>query len=207
MMKFQIEDIDWKKMQGLVPVIVQDDQTYQVLMLAYMNQEALLQTLQTKKVTFFSRSKEKLWVKGETSNHYLELIDLQMDCDCDALLVLVKPQGPTCHLGNVSCFSEAPVNRLNFLTQLELLIEKRDCERPQNSYTSELLNAGVKRIAQKVGEEGVEVALAAVSESNENFANECVDLLYHLLILMRQKRVLIEDVLGILEERMFSHSP
>lgn len=182
-------NIDWKKMNNEVPVIIQNAKTLQVLMLGYMNPEALEKTMQTKQVTFYSRSKQRLWTKGETSANTLTLADISMDCDSDALLIKAIPNGPTCHNNTPSCFNNQRDSDWQFLLELERLIEKRKIARPDNSYTTELFNAGIERMAQKVGEEGVEVALAAVAQSNEKLTEEAADLLFHLLVLLKEKNL------------------
>ena len=196
-------NLNWDKVEGLIPVIIQDQQTLQVLMLGYMNQEALNQTINTKKVTFFSRTKQRLWVKGETSNNFLELIDIQHDCDNDCLLIQVKPLGPTCHLDTTSCFGTTDAPGLGILGKLDRVIAERYQTRPEKSYTTKLFNEGIYRIAQKVGEEGVEVALAGVSGNKENIKNEATDLIFHLLVLLRQTGVSLDDIL--LEARKRFH--
>ena len=158
----QLDALAWDKQDGLLPAIVQDAQTLRVLMLGYMDRAALQATLDTRRVTFFSRSKGQLWTKGEQSGHFLQLVSIEGDCDNDTLLVLVHPQGPTCHLQRTSCFPQAPGD---FLTELDALVAQRERERPAGSYTTRLFEAGMRSIAQKVGEEGVETALAAVAQS------------------------------------------
>jgi phosphoribosyl-ATP pyrophosphohydrolase/phosphoribosyl-AMP cyclohydrolase len=195
-MKENLHNLDWKKVNGLLPVIIQDCATLQVLMLGYMNEEALKQTLETKKVTFFSRSKQRLWVKGEISGNFLELVDIQADCDNDTLLIQVKPLGPVCHLNTTSCFGEADAPGLGILAKLERVIDDRFKTRPEKSYTASLFNEGIYRIAQKVGEEGVEVALAGVSNITEDIKNESTDLLFHLLVLLRQSNIGLDDILN-----------
>jgi len=178
------DTLDWDKTGGLIPAIVQDADNLRVLMLGYMNQGALDKTRQTGKVTFFSRSKQRLWTKGEESGHILQLVDIKTDCDNDTLLILARPHGPTCHLLRASCFPDAPANLISELSQL---IETRERERPEGSYTSKLFNGPLRRIAQKVGEEGVETALAAVTEDDNALIGEAADLVYHLLVLLRAR--------------------
>ena len=185
---------------GLLPVIVQDAGTLRVLMLGYMNPEALEKTLETKKVTFWSRTKQRLWTKGETSGHWLNLVDIGTDCDSDALLVLVNPEGPTCHRGTKSCFSPVE-HKWNFLRELEVLLESRRTADPATSYTASLYARGTKRIAQKVGEEGVETALAATVHDKEELKNEAADLVYHLLVLLADADLELADVIDILRAR------
>ena len=196
-----IENLDWDKMQGLIPAIVQDADSGAVLMLAYMDQEALRKTLETQYVTFFSRSKNNLWVKGESSGYKLVLMEVIADCDADALLVLARPQGPTCHTGDITCFGDAPKTDSEFLHALEALIAERDEQRPEGSYAAELFNVGVKRIAQKVGEESIEVALAAVQGSEEETCEEAADLLFHLLVLLHARKLSLTDVIKVLRGR------
>jgi phosphoribosyl-ATP pyrophosphohydrolase/phosphoribosyl-AMP cyclohydrolase len=200
-------DLDWNKGQGLLPAIIQDAQTRQVLMLGYMNAAALKQTLATRRVTFFSRSKNRLWVKGETSGHVLQLVDVFADCDNDALLMLALPAGPTCHRGTPSCFGDETAPGLGFLAQLERTINQRSNDGDDTSYTRRLLDAGVKRIAQKVGEEGVETALAATAGDAIELANESADLLYHLLVLLRAKGLSLDAPLDVLRQRHRPKSP
>lgn len=191
--------LDWNKVpDGLLPAIIQDVATHRVLMLGYMNREALAATLASGRVTFFSRSKQRLWTKGESSGHVLELVSIAMDCDADTLLVQARPHGPTCHLQRVSCFAHAPADTL---AQLDALIERRSIEKPDGSYTTKLFDAGIKRIAQKVGEEGVETALAAVAGDDAEVCSEAADLLYHLLVLLRARGLGLSDVLQTLERR------
>lgn len=196
-------ELDWEKMDGLLPAIVQDAFDGRVLMLAYMNAEALAGSLDSDRVTFWSRSRQALWTKGETSGNYLQLVEVHADCDGDCLLLLARPLGPTCHRGTDSCFdAETPVlPQLAFLAGLERLVARRDEERPGDSYTTRLLEAGIKRIAQKVGEEGVETALAAVAGEREELAGEAADLLYHLLVLLRAGGLRLADVVEILQAR------
>lgn len=196
-----LPSLDWQKGAGLLPAIVQDADTQQVLMLGYMNAAALEQTLATRRVTFFSRSKNRLWVKGESSGHFLDLVSVEADCDADALLVRARPNGPTCHRGTCSCFSDGGATGVGFLGELERTIVQRIAEGGEKSYTARLVREGVKRIAQKVGEEGVETALAATAGDNEEFAGEAADLLFHLLVLLRAKGLTLGDVTRVLEQR------
>jgi phosphoribosyl-AMP cyclohydrolase / phosphoribosyl-ATP pyrophosphohydrolase len=195
---FEIDTLDWNKQDGLLPAIVQDADTQRVLMLGYLSREALAKTLELQQVTFFSRSKQRLWTKGESSGHTLALVRIETDCDRDTLLVQARPQGPTCHLGAISCFASAPGDAL---AELDALIARREAERPAGSYTTKLFESGVKRIAQKVGEEGLETALAAVAESDEALAGEAADLLYHLIVLLRARGMSLADALAVLEKR------
>lgn len=199
----QAATLAWKKLAGLIPAIVQDAFDGRVLMQAFMSRESLQTTLQTGRVCFWSRSRQALWTKGETSGHFLELVAVHSDCDQDALLVLARPVGPTCHLGLDSCFDAdtATLPELAFLGQLERVIAQRDRDRPQGSYTTRLLNEGPRRIAQKVGEEGVETALAATTGDDTELCNESADLLYHLLVLLRSRAVPLAHVVATLRSR------
>jgi len=199
-----IDMLDWRKMDGLLPAVVQDAFDGRVLMLAYMNREALAYTLETGKVTFWSRSRGALWTKGETSGNSLTLVDVHADCDNDCLLVMAVPDGPVCHRNTNTCYDDSEkevMPRIAFLSRLEKLITERDKERPEDSYTTQLLSAGIKRVAQKVGEEGVETALAAAAGTKEELTNESADLLYHLLVLLRASDLSLADVLRVLESR------
>lgn len=187
--------------QGLLPAIVQDAETHAVLMLGYMNYEAYQKTLQTGLVTFYSRSRQALWTKGETSGHYLRLVELRVDCDGDALLIRALPQGPTCHRGTYSCFSEAGELPGSFLAQLWRIVQARAAEGRDTSYTVQLLRAGMPRIAQKVGEEAVETLIAALAHSPQAVEAEAADLLYHLWLLLWQVGSTPEKVEAILRER------
>lgn len=196
---FDGDSLDWAKAQdGLLPAIVQDASTHRVLMLGYMDRAALAATLASGQVTFFSRSRQRLWIKGESSGHVLALVSIESDCDADTLLVQARPQGPTCHLQRTSCFAQAPGD---VLADLDGLVAARSVERPTGSYTTTLFDAGVKRIAQKVGEEGVETALAAVAGDDAEVCNEAADLLFHLLVLLRARGLGIADVLETLQAR------
>lgn len=194
------EKLDWEKTDGMMPAIVQHAVSGEVLMLGYMNKDALAKTLETGKVTFFSRTKGRLWTKGETSGHFLNLVSISPDCDNDTLLVLVNPIGPTCHKGNSSCFAEASHEWL-FLYQLEELIASRKDADPESSYTARLYASGTKRIAQKVGEEGVETALAATVRDREELKNEASDLVYHLMVLLQDGGLDLGEVIGNLKSR------
>lgn len=193
--------LDWKKGDGLIPAIVQDVATRQVLMLGYMNVEALAVTIETGKVHFFSRSKQRLWKKGETSGNTFKLVNLSADCDSDALLVEVKPKGAACHTGTVSCFGDDPGPGLGFLAHLRAIIRKRKKDKTKGSYVGSLMAKAPKRPAQKVGEEGVEVAMAAVSESKEALTGEAADLLFHLMVLLESRDLSLEDVVDVLRKR------
>jgi phosphoribosyl-ATP pyrophosphohydrolase/phosphoribosyl-AMP cyclohydrolase len=193
-----LQDLDWSKQDGLLPAIVQEAGSGRVLMLGYMNREALAATLASGRVTFFSRSRQKLWIKGETSGHFLQLVSIETDCDNDTLLVQAIAQGPTCHLQRASCFPSAPGN---FLSELDQLIATRHSERPEGSYTTKLFESGLRRIAQKVGEEGVETSLAAVVEDDQALLGEAADLVYHLLVLLRARGLSLADAVAVLERR------
>lgn len=198
-------DIDFNKMNGLVPAIIQDSTTRKVLMLGFMNEEAYRQTLATKRVTFWSRTRSCLWTKGETSGNYLELVSLKADCDNDTLLVEVIPHGPTCHKGTDTCWGETnDRNPLLFLTELQDFIYKRHEEMPEGSYTTSLLKDGTNRMAQKVGEEALEAVIEAVTGNDERLIYECSDMLYHLIVLLTSKGLRIEQIAKELEER---HKP
>lgn len=199
----QLDQLDWSKGDGLLPAVVQHAFDGRVLMQAWVNREALEHTLQTGKVTFFSRSRQQLWTKGETSGHYLELRFLHTDCDNDSLLVLATPIGPTCHRGTTSCFdSEKTVYpQLAFLAELESLVESRHRDRPEGSYTTSLFESGIRRIAQKVGEEGVETALAATGGDDEEVCNESADLLFHLLVMLRARGIPLSQIISTLLHR------
>lgn len=196
--EFDVDTLAWDKQSGLLPAIVQDARTLRVLMLGYMNREALETTLQSGRVTFFSRSKQRLWTKGEQSGHVLEFVSVETDCDSDTLLVQANPRGPTCHLGRTSCFPGAPGSQLG---ALDVLIERRERERPADSYTTRLFEGGTRRIAQKVGEEGVETALAAVAEGDDALLGEAADLAYHLLVLLRARGLGLADLEAALRKR------
>lgn len=194
--------VDYKKYaDGLAPAIVQDAQTGKVLMLGFMNEEALQKTQELGKVTFWSRSKNRLWTKGEESGHFLLLQDIQVDCDNDTLLVKVNPVGPVCHTGADTCWNEKNENSLHFLDTLENIITDRREKAPENSYVSFLFHKGINRIAQKVGEEAVETVIEAKDNDDERFLSESADLLFHYLILLQAKGYHLKDVLAVLEGR------
>ncbi|MBP6596969.1 MAG: bifunctional phosphoribosyl-AMP cyclohydrolase/phosphoribosyl-ATP diphosphatase HisIE [Arenimonas sp.] len=197
----QISALAWDKQGGLLPAIVQDAGTRRVLMLGYMDRAALEATLASRRVTFFSRSRQTQWTKGETSGDVLDLVSLEADCDSDTLLVQATPRGPTCHLGRSSCFPAAPGD---FLAELDALVSRRERERPEGSYTSTLFNQGVRRIAQKVGEEGVETALAGVAQDDAALLGEAADLVFHLTVLLRSRGLGLQDVVAVLRQR---HAP
>lgn len=197
------QQLDWDKGDGLLPAVVQDAFDGRVLMVAYMNPEALRRSEDSGQVTFWSRSRECLWTKGETSGNTLRLVDIVADCDSDCLLVRAIPDGPTCHRGTASCFDgPGPVApSLAFLARLEFLIAERDRERPKDSYTTRLFESGTRRIAQKVGEEGVETALAASSGSKDELLGEAADLVYHLLVLLRSRELGLAQLVRTLQAR------
>ena len=198
-------NIDFDKNDGLVPAIIQDATTKNVLMLGYMNREAYETTISSSKVTFFSRSRQCLWTKGETSGNYLHLVSIQEDCDHDTLLVKVHPEGPTCHTGTDTCWGETnDRNPLLFLTELQDFIEKRHEEMPEGSYTTSLFRDGLNRMAQKVGEEALEAVIEATNGTNERLVYEGSDMLYHLIVLLTSKGLRIEDLARELMER---HQP
>jgi phosphoribosyl-AMP cyclohydrolase / phosphoribosyl-ATP pyrophosphohydrolase len=193
-----IDSLAWDKQGGLLPAIVQDAANGRVLMLGYMDRAALARTLELGRVTFFSRSRQALWTKGESSGNVLELVSVEADCDGDTLLVQARPQGPTCHLQRASCFPAAPAN---FLGELDALVATRERERPAGSYSTKLFEAGTRRIAQKVGEEGVETALAGVAQDDAALLGEAADLVYHLMVLLRARGLGWADVASTLEQR------
>jgi phosphoribosyl-ATP pyrophosphohydrolase/phosphoribosyl-AMP cyclohydrolase len=186
----------------LIPAIIKNTHTQQVLMLGYMNKEAYEKTLQTNKVTFYSRSKRRLWTKGETSGNFLWIDDILEDCDKDTLLIKAAPAGPTCHTGNTSCFKEETTK--GFIYELEKTINQRIEDNEENSYTNRLHREGINKIAQKVGEEAVELVIAAKDENENHFMNEAADLLYHLLVLFKTKESSVESVESVLKERSIS---
>ena len=197
--------IDFEKMGGLVPAIIQDATTKNVLMLGFMNEEAYQKTIDTRHVTFWSRTRQTLWTKGETSGHFLNLVSMQIDCDNDTLLVKVNPVGPTCHKGTDTCWGEDnDKNPLLFLGELQEFINKRKEEMPEGSYTTSLFTKGVNKIAQKVGEEALETVIEATNGTNDHLVYEASDLLYHLLVLLTEKGLRIEDVASELQQR---HDP
>ena len=196
--------LDWSKGDGLLPAVVQDSRSGKVLMLGYMNEAALAATLESRRVTFFSRSKQRLWIKGETSGHFLNVVDVAGDCDNDTLLILAEPQGPTCHTGTQSCFGDdlgSAAENFAFLARLEAVIEQRIAEQPEGSYTARLWSQGAARLAQKVGEEGVEVALAAVTQTDEHLVGESADLLFHLALLLKSRNLSLGNVVLELQQR------
>lgn len=198
---FDVEAVDWSKQDGLIPAVVQDARTLRVLMVGWMDRDALAHTLASRQATFFSRTRGRRWTKGETSGNLLDVVDLRLDCDADTVLVLAHPRGPTCHLQRASCFPDAPGD---FLAELDRLVEQRALERPPGSYTTKLLDAGVRRVAQKVGEEGVETALAGVAQDDVALLGESADLLYHLTVLLRARGRSLNDAVEVLRQR---HAP
>lgn len=191
--------IDFEKLNGLVPCVVQDASTNKVLMVAFMNAEAYNKTVREKKVTFYSRSKKRLWTKGETSGNSLELVEILQDCDNDSLLIKVNPKGPTCHTGADTCFNEK--NEGWNLNRLETMIKDRKANPKKGSYTTSLFEAGLNKIAQKVGEEAVELVIEAKDENKDLFLNEAADLLYHYLVLLQAKNTSLDDVKAVLKKR------
>ena len=201
MPNIDIDQIDWEKGDGLVPAVIQNAQNGQILMLGYMDQAALNYTLDNGKVTFFSRSKKRLWTKGETSGNWLDYVSGEIDCDADAILIQARPHGPVCHTGSINCFNNTPRDETQFLAQLEALIADRQAEMPPKSYTTSLFSDGKARIAQKVGEEGVELALARMKDDQTEIINEAADLLFHMMVLLQDAGLTLGDVVRVLEER------
>jgi phosphoribosyl-ATP pyrophosphohydrolase/phosphoribosyl-AMP cyclohydrolase len=200
--------LDWAKGDGLLPAIVQHWLSGEVLMLGYMNADALAQTRASGHVTFYSRSKQRLWTKGESSGHVLALKSIRIDCDADTLLIQADPHGPTCHIGTSSCFGDSADVRppLGFLAELDALVAQRHVERPQGSYTTQLFDGGIRRMAQKVGEEGVETALAAVAQNDAELLGEAADLIFHLTVVLHAREVSLTDVTALLAERHAAHN-
>ena len=194
-----MDQIDFSKGNGLVPVVIQDNTTLQVLMVGYMNEEAFKKTIEEKKVTFYSRSKNRLWTKGETSGNYLYVEEISTDCDKDSLLIKAKPAGPTCHTGSTSCFGEETAK--GFLYELEHVISERIDNNAEDSYTNKLFKKGINKVAQKVGEEAVELVIEAKDDNIDLFKNEAADLVYHLLILLKAKGISLQRVEEVLQER------
>lgn len=195
-----LAQLDWEKVDNLMPVVIQNAISGDVLMLGYMSKDALNVTLESGNVTFYSRTKQRLWTKGETSGNFLKLVNIYPDCDNDTLLILANPIGPTCHNGTESCFAPAQ-SQWGFLYELENLLRERKNASPDSSYTARLYASGTKRIAQKVGEEGVETALAATVNDREELKNEASDLLYHLMVLLQDQSLSLSDVIGCLQTR------
>ena len=197
-------ELDFKKTNGLIPAIIQDEQTNKVLMLGFMNEEALEKTQAIGKVTFFSRTKNRLWTKGEESGNFLDVVSITADCDNDTLLIKVHPEGPVCHTGSDTCFQEKNKEDILFLKHLQDFIVRRHQEMPENSYTTSLFNEGIERMAQKIGEEAVETVIEAISGNDERLLYEASDLLYHLIVLLTYKGYRIEDSANELKKR---HKP
>ncbi len=193
--------LDFEKMGGLIPAIVQDDRTSKVLMLGYMSEESFNQTKQTGKVTFYSRSRQTLWTKGETSGNYLNVVSMMVDCDNDAILIKAIPTGPVCHTGADTCFGEKNIEEIMFLKYLQDFIEQRRQEMPEGSYTTSLFLRGVNRMAQKVGEEAVETVIEATNGTEDGFIYEASDLIYHLIVLLTSKGLRMEDLVRELKKR------
>jgi phosphoribosyl-ATP pyrophosphohydrolase/phosphoribosyl-AMP cyclohydrolase len=195
--------LDWTKGEGLLPAIVQHWRSGEVLMLGYLSAEALAQTQSSGHVTFHSRSKQRLWTKGESSGHVLVVKSIRIDCDADTLLIQAEPHGPTCHTGTSSCFGDRAdlCPPLGFLAELDALVAQRHAERPEGSYTTQLFDGGIRRIAQKVGEEGVEMALAAVMQGDDELLGEAADLLFHLIVALRARNLSLVDVVDVLADR------
>lgn len=197
-----VSAIDFNKMDGLIPAIIQDAETQKVLMLGFMNEESLSKTMEIGKVTFFSRTKNRLWTKGEESGNFLKVVSIAIDCDNDTLLIKVDPVGPVCHTGADTCFEETnTANEIQFLTYLQDFIDKRKAEMPEGSYTTSLFQKGTRKITQKVGEEAVETIIGAMANDDENFIYEAGDLLYHLIVLLTHKGYRIEDIVWELKKR------
>lgn len=196
------KELNFDKSNGLIPAVIQDSKTKRVLMLGYMDRMALEETRKSGKVTFYSRSKQRLWTKGETSGNFLNLDSIQTDCDGDTLLISVRPQGPTCHLGTDTCFgSDNKENGIQFLLELQKIIKNRKETAPEGSYTASLFAAGINKIAQKVGEEAIEVVIEAKESDTRNLREETADLLFHLLVLLEQKEVSLVEVVDVLKAR------
>jgi phosphoribosyl-ATP pyrophosphohydrolase/phosphoribosyl-AMP cyclohydrolase len=200
-MKIDASKLNFEKLNGLIPAIIVDNNNNQVLMLGFMNKESLEKTIKTDNVTFFSRTKNALWTKGETSGNYLKLIDILTDCDSDTLLIYAEPQGPTCHTGNYSCFNLNNVKSLNFLNELFDLIKERKKDLPENSYTTKLFKEGENRIIQKVGEEAVEMVIAAKNKDKNEIINETSDLIYHLFVMLIDQGIEFSEIVGNLQKR------
>lgn len=196
-----IAKIDFEKSGGLVPAIITDKHSGSVLMLGYMNREALAKTIETGLVTFYSRTKQRLWKKGETSGNCLRLASIKTDCDNDALLIQAEPMGPTCHTGSYSCFGEKENHSLEFLNELFALVKRRKAELPENSYTTKLFNSGANRIIQKVGEEAVETVIAAKNRDKNEIINEVSDLMFHMFVMLAEQEIEFTDIVDNLESR------
>jgi phosphoribosyl-ATP pyrophosphohydrolase/phosphoribosyl-AMP cyclohydrolase len=192
---------DFAKLNGLIPAIIQDNKTNKVLMLGFMNEEAYVKTEKEKLVTFFSRTKNRLWTKGEESGNFLDVVEIIADCDNDTVLIKANPRGPVCHTGTDTCFKEHNTGTLDFIEYLQDLIDKRKQDMPEGSYTTKLFKAGINKVAQKVGEEAVELVIEAKDDNDDLFLNEAADLIFHLLVLLTAKNYRIEDVIKVLEGR------
>ncbi len=201
MTEFDNEKLNFEKLNGLIPAVVVDEKNNQVLMLGFMNKEALAKTIETRLVTFYSRTRNALWTKGETSKNYLHLVDIKPDCDNDTLLVYAKPDGNTCHTGNYSCFDIPDYSSLNFLNELFGLIKERKIRMPDNSYTTDLFKSGANRIIQKVGEEAIETVIAAKNRDKQEIINETSDLIYHLFVMLAEQDIEFEKIVKNLESR------
>jgi len=194
-------NLDFQKLQGLIPAIIQDNTTNKVLMLGFMNQEAYEKTQKENLVTFYSRTKNRLWTKGEESGNFLDVVSIKVDCDNDTLLIKANPRGPVCHTGSDTCFEEKNSDVLSFIGYLQDLIDRRKTEMPEGSYTTKLFQKGINKIAQKVGEEAVELVIEAKDQNDDLFLNEAADLVFHLLVLLTAKNHRIEDVIEVLKSR------
>jgi len=204
MSEIDVSKLNWDKGSGLLPAVVQNAVSGKVLMLGYMNKDALQVTLASQQITFFSRTKQRLWTKGETSGHVLQLVAMFVDCDQDTLLITANPVGPTCHNGTASCFGDnnfTVAEQLSFLGQLESIIAQRIADKPEGSYTASIWEKGITRMAQKVGEEGVEVALAAVAQDTDRLISESADMVYHLALLLKARNLSLLDVVKELQMR------
>jgi phosphoribosyl-ATP pyrophosphohydrolase/phosphoribosyl-AMP cyclohydrolase len=200
-MNLDIEKLNFEKLNGLIPAIIIDKNNNQVLMLGFMNKESLNKTIETNNVTFYSRTKQSLWTKGETSGNYLKLVNVLVDCDNDTLLVYAEPEGPTCHTGNYSCFNVNNTKSLNFLNELFNLIKVRKKELPENSYTTKLFREGANRIIQKVGEEAIETVIAAKNKDKNEIINETSDLIYHLFVMLAEQEIEFSEIVDNLKKR------
>jgi phosphoribosyl-ATP pyrophosphohydrolase/phosphoribosyl-AMP cyclohydrolase len=194
-------NLDFTKLNGLIPAIIQDNTTNKVLMLGFMNQQAFEKTQSEKLVTFYSRTKNRLWTKGEESGNFLDVVGIKEDCDNDTLLIKVNPRGPVCHTGSDTCFEEKNTDVLSFIGYLQDLIDRRKVDMPEGSYTTKLFQKGINKIAQKVGEEAVELVIEAKDQNDDLFLNEAADLMFHLLVLLTAKNHRIEDVIDVLKSR------
>ncbi len=201
MTEMDVNAFDWDKGDGLLPAVIQDSENLRILMLGYMNKEALAQTIETKRATFFSRSKQRIWTKGETSGNFLDLVSLEIDCDKDTILVQAKPRGPACHLNKETCFNDESGDAVLFLKTLSEIIKQRNQDRPDDSYTTKLFKDGKSRIAQKVGEESVELVLACMKEDKQEILSEAADLVFHIMVLLENAELNISEVCDVLSVR------